>query len=173
MYGFDGEQTDSSGLIYLRARYYSDGRFLSKDTWRGEPNSPMTYNAWLYVYANPVNKTDHTGRYPDCSEDKYQRADLTQWFIDELNADRKGWIASLIRSNMQHWEDPTLGGNPISGATAYFLFYDVVQTHGVWDFKWKINSQIGPNIRMAGNWYCSDVTGNISYGYIGMSVGFD
>jgi RHS repeat-associated protein len=34
-YGFDGEQTDSNGLVYLRARYYTpgDGRFLTRDTW--------------------------------------------------------------------------------------------------------------------------------------------
>ncbi|HXF85305.1 MAG TPA: RHS repeat-associated core domain-containing protein [Anaerolineales bacterium] len=34
-YGFTGEFTDPSGMVYLRARYYmpSDGRFLTRDTW--------------------------------------------------------------------------------------------------------------------------------------------
>lgn len=36
-YGFTGEWTDNTGLVYLRARYYAPGagRFISKDTWAG------------------------------------------------------------------------------------------------------------------------------------------
>lgn len=61
-YGFTNEYT-SQGLIYLRARYYnpSIGRFMTKDTWGGDMNQPMSYNAWLYGYANPVNLTDPSG----------------------------------------------------------------------------------------------------------------
>ncbi len=49
--------------MYLRARYYAppQGRFLTRDLWDGDPNRPMSYNAWLYVYANPVNFTDPSG----------------------------------------------------------------------------------------------------------------
>ncbi|MFZ6027009.1 MAG: RHS repeat-associated core domain-containing protein [Chloroflexota bacterium] len=63
-YSFTGEMADSySGLLYLRARYYAPGmgRFLSRDTWRGDEMQPDSYNAWLYVYANPVNLVDPTG----------------------------------------------------------------------------------------------------------------
>jgi RHS repeat-associated protein len=62
-YGFTGEITDATGNIYLRARYYNplDGRFLSRDTWGGDTNIPMSFNAWLYTYANPVNATDPSG----------------------------------------------------------------------------------------------------------------
>ena len=37
MYGFDGEQTDATGLQYLRARYYASGvgRFVSRDSHDG------------------------------------------------------------------------------------------------------------------------------------------
>lgn len=65
-YGFTAEQTDSStGLVYLRARYYSpyQGRFHSRDIWGGEANSPMSYNDWLYVYGNPINLSDPKGLY--------------------------------------------------------------------------------------------------------------
>ena len=43
-FAFTGEQTDVSGLTYLRARYYSsgDGRFLTRDTWMGEFNRPLS-----------------------------------------------------------------------------------------------------------------------------------
>jgi hypothetical protein len=37
------------------------GRFTAKDSWQGDYNRPMSYNAWLYVYANPVNLTDPSG----------------------------------------------------------------------------------------------------------------
>jgi RHS repeat-associated protein len=65
IYAFTGEQRDGTGLVYLRARYYGGGfgRFLSRDIWEGDPNQPMSYNAWLYVFGNPVNLTDPTGTY--------------------------------------------------------------------------------------------------------------
>ena len=53
-------------LIYLRSRLYDPltGRFTTKDSWQGDYNRPMSYNAWLYVYANPINLTDPTGHSP-------------------------------------------------------------------------------------------------------------
>lgn len=65
-YGFTGEWGDASGLIFLRARYYAprDGRFLSKDVWDGNPNQPMSYNPWLYAFANPIMLTDPSGMIP-------------------------------------------------------------------------------------------------------------
>ncbi len=62
-YGFTGEWTDATGLIYLRARYYApgQGRFISADPWGGDPNRPMSYNKWLYAYANPIRLSDPTG----------------------------------------------------------------------------------------------------------------
>lgn len=56
-------QGDSTQLIYLRARYYNpaDGRFVSRDTWEGNYNRPMSMNRWVYVEGNPVNRIDPTG----------------------------------------------------------------------------------------------------------------
>jgi len=67
VFAFTGEQYDAStNLLYLRARYYSgaQGRFLTADTSAGDAHRPMSYNAWLYGYANPVNLTDPSGRDP-------------------------------------------------------------------------------------------------------------
>jgi len=64
MYGFTGEIADSNtGLVYLRARYYApgQGRFMTRDTWGGSLRRPMSYNKWLYVYANPILWIDPTG----------------------------------------------------------------------------------------------------------------
>ena len=43
-YGFTGEMVDTSGLIFLRARYYTpwDGRFLTRDVWGGQETAFST-----------------------------------------------------------------------------------------------------------------------------------
>lgn len=64
-FGYTGEQQYRSldDMVYLRARYYAPttGTFLSRDTWEGDANLPMSYNRWLYTYANPVNYADPSG----------------------------------------------------------------------------------------------------------------
>ncbi len=64
-FAFTGEAVDSTGLVYLRARYYAptQGRFLTRDTWEGNYNQPLSLNKWLYVSANPVNFFDPTGMW--------------------------------------------------------------------------------------------------------------
>jgi RHS repeat-associated protein len=69
-YGFGGEMSDDeTGLIYLRARYYSSdtGRFMTRDTWDGDAQQPMSYNRWNYTNSNPVNYTDPSGNCPEGS----------------------------------------------------------------------------------------------------------
>lgn len=58
-YGFTGEWTDPSGMVYLRARYYSpnDARFLTADP------SRLEENLYLYSRANPINRIDPTGLF--------------------------------------------------------------------------------------------------------------
>ena len=64
-YGYTGEQ-QSGDMVYLRARYYNpaDGRFMSRDTWGGDANRPMSMNRWMYVEGNPVKYTDPSGHFP-------------------------------------------------------------------------------------------------------------
>jgi RHS repeat-associated protein len=66
VFGFTGEWADATNLVYLRSRYLdtATGRFITQDIWAGDPNRPMSYNAWLYGYANPVKWVDHTGLSP-------------------------------------------------------------------------------------------------------------
>jgi RHS repeat-associated protein len=62
-FGFTGEPSDATGLIYLRARFVDPfiGRFLSPDT--VVPNAPGTQGYGLYAYAadNPATWTDPSG----------------------------------------------------------------------------------------------------------------
>jgi RHS repeat-associated protein len=63
IFGFTGQQTDSTGLSFLRARYYdpSLGRFISPDS--EQPNAPGTlgFNLYSYAVANPTSATDPSG----------------------------------------------------------------------------------------------------------------
>lgn len=62
-YGFAGEWTDTTGLQYLRARYYAPevGRFISKDPWLGDVAKPVTLSRWVYANANPIYFIDQSG----------------------------------------------------------------------------------------------------------------
>ena len=55
---------DSTQLTYLRSRYYSSGtgRFLTRDTWGGDYNRPLSLNRWMYVEGNPINRVDPSGQ---------------------------------------------------------------------------------------------------------------
>jgi RHS repeat-associated protein len=63
---FAGEQRDSStGLDYLRARYYDSslGRFTSSDPYSGSMGDPMSLHNYQYANANPTRYTDPTGYF--------------------------------------------------------------------------------------------------------------
>jgi RHS repeat-associated protein len=64
-YGFAGEWQDPTGLVFLRARFYSPvtGRFISRDPYWGYLVSPQTQQPYAYSGNNPVNLTDPTGKY--------------------------------------------------------------------------------------------------------------
>lgn len=66
-YQYNAEYTDSStGLQYLRARYYdsSQGRFTAKDTYLGTIPNPLSRNLYTYVENNPLNFVDPSGHTP-------------------------------------------------------------------------------------------------------------
>ncbi len=60
VYGYTGEATDATGLVFLRARYMdpAQGRFTTRDTWEGYPNLPQTTNHSCYA----VNRTGASWR---------------------------------------------------------------------------------------------------------------
>ncbi len=47
------------GLVKISG--LAQGRFTTRDVWEGDPNAPMSYNAWLYTYGNPANSVDPSG----------------------------------------------------------------------------------------------------------------
>ena len=65
-FGFTGEPRDPTGLVHLRARMYdpSIGRFLSRDSFAGFDDLPLSQNRFTYVEDNPANSTDPSGNNP-------------------------------------------------------------------------------------------------------------
>jgi RHS repeat-associated protein len=68
MFGFTGElQEATTGLVYLRARWYhaGQGRFTSRDPFGGFDEQPYSQHPYQYAYSNPTLYTDPTGQ---CAE---------------------------------------------------------------------------------------------------------
>ena len=64
-FGYAGEQTDATGMQYLRARYYAPqmGVFTALDPFEGMPGRPMSLNGYSYVEGRVPNRTDPSGLY--------------------------------------------------------------------------------------------------------------
>ncbi|WP_169741313.1 RHS repeat-associated core domain-containing protein [Andreprevotia chitinilytica] len=63
-FGYTGHQMDGeSGLIYFKARYYDPeiGRFITQDPAAGKDEEPLSYQKYLYAYANPTVYEDLDG----------------------------------------------------------------------------------------------------------------
>lgn len=62
--GYASQLVDSSGLYYMRARWYDPliGRFVSRDTASLLASKP-TSNSYLYAAGNPLANIDPTGRW--------------------------------------------------------------------------------------------------------------
>ena len=61
-----GEYYDSeTGTIYLRARYYdpTTGRFISRDSYAGKNEDPLSLNLYTYCHNNPIIGTDPSGHF--------------------------------------------------------------------------------------------------------------
>jgi len=92
-FGYTGEMWDQeSELLYLRARYYEPetGRFLSRDTYEGILQNPLSRHLYAYVGNNPVNYVDPSGliwlKYNDVDL-MSNEVEMTQFLLKELGYD--------------------------------------------------------------------------------------
>ena len=63
-FGYNGEEQDETGLIYLRARYYNPviGQFIQLDENRGNAGNIESQNRYAYALNNPNKYIDKNGR---------------------------------------------------------------------------------------------------------------
>jgi RHS repeat-associated protein len=79
---FTGSVSDmATGLQYMNARFYNPntGRFLSQDSYSGNPYDPWTQHLYAYTANNPVNFIDPTGHSIQSLQNE----------LDELKRQRK------------------------------------------------------------------------------------
>lgn len=60
------------------------GRFITRDTWAGNYNQPISFNRWNYGYGNPVRYTDPSGFDPNliCPPpyEAYKTCTIQDWY---------------------------------------------------------------------------------------------
>ncbi len=134
---FAGEEADDeSGLVYLRARYYDPaaGVFLSRDPELGKTGEPMSWNAYLYASANPVNRVDPTG-HEDATLPSLataQTVDSTISNVQIVNNARKGILeAQEVLAETLRWAAAgisleTLAESATDGARVMYWFGGVL-----------------------------------------------
>lgn len=79
---YAGYQYDEeTGLYYINARMYDPvtARFIQEDTYKGDPNDPLSLNLYTYCINNPIVYYDPTGHIP-----KRKYTDTNYWKIKEL-----------------------------------------------------------------------------------------
>lgn len=96
-YGFTGQQTDPSNLLYLRARFYdpASGRFLDRDPQSGSVFDPATSHPYGYARNNPVRYADKRGlecgeAEPNPDRESFAPATITCTGISSLPAGFEG-----------------------------------------------------------------------------------
>lgn len=96
------------GLYFNRARYYnpSAGRFISRDTFAGAPNNPLSENRFIYGWDNPSSYIDPSGHIS--KSDTYFNS-IIEYYI--------GWLYLW-------WSDPYgLRANNLGHAVAVGVHY--------------------------------------------------
>ena len=142
------------------------GRFISADTLVPEPGDPQSLNRLSYAANNPLRYTDPNGTaYEESAGSVYDPGywlDITLWLVREANYD-----ISLpeIRAMAYMNRCPA---KPL----AYYMFKELVQDSGPWDFKDEIRRVVGDPVRIGGRWFEYSTAGNILYGFYGTAAGF-
>jgi RHS repeat-associated protein len=142
-YGFTGEQTDASGLVYLRARMYAPGLqvFLSRDAWEGDDKQPLTLHPYLYALGNPANLTDPSGY---CTSD-------CERFVEEVDR-----FITLAKSQKLLWFIPMSDGWTVKMLGSYYSGF--ILTHEVCGWPFALPAQAIIPVGQIERWTLKDLS---------------
>ncbi|MCP4609739.1 MAG: hypothetical protein GY845_13610, partial [Planctomycetes bacterium] len=93
---FTGQEHDlNTGLIYFGARYYDPdiGRFITQDTYLGEPGVPPSLHRYLYAYSNPLVYVDPNGNIAILKNGADALSDFNSWLSDRTDMYGEGKLA--------------------------------------------------------------------------------
>ena len=89
-YRYCGEYYDKeTEEVYLRARYYqpSVGRFITRDTYTGESDEPLSLHLYTYCANDGVNMVDPSGHWGRRASGSYVHQELTREAIRKYDND--------------------------------------------------------------------------------------
>lgn len=107
IFRYSGEYWDeTTQLQYLRARWYdpNTGRFISKDTYEGSLESPLSQNLYTYVENNPLTHVDPSGHKPTLLEAATMADHVYKVKSRDIRLEKKldgGWIIKEIKTNSE------------------------------------------------------------------------
>lgn len=84
------EQDNNTKLVYFGARYYDPdtGRFISQDSYLGQPGTPPSLHRYLYAYSNPTVYIDLYGYesiFSDAADALHRLKNKSKDYISKLN----------------------------------------------------------------------------------------
>jgi len=133
-----------------------------------EPGNPQSLNRYTYVLNNPLRYTDPSGHYTfEEDPDEPPMLDLTLWLLGEMN--QNAALAEVLGIDILN--DMAASDSLSYKLGAWYMFYQLVHDKASWDFKDKIEADLGRRVRLGGRWFEWSTPGNIFYGFIGHAAG--
>lgn len=124
---YSGEQTDTTGLQYLRSRFYDPkvGRFASFDSYAGDPQAPQSLHRYLYVQASPIRGIDPSGK--DFTLASSFAGSTIGANFNTLTAEGGQSVLSTLDERRFVWETQVLNTAAIVLPGAFLFFAGVAQ----------------------------------------------
>ena len=105
-YKYSGYQYDAeTGKYYIKARMYDPqiARFMQEDTYRGDPNDPLSLNLYTYCFNNPIVYWDPSGhKYVK----KYDGSSLRTFWEDDVSYKwEMNQLVKVVVKEDDFWKD--------------------------------------------------------------------